>query len=154
MDSKDLSLYITRNSAGENTDHLVMSKKKPVEPKFRRGMTKMPISSVSTEKFKYLFKFYEKNYNKRLLVSQFKNEIQTAISGLEYTITRNKNTIVHRKLVSNPLPFQQTIAAPTKRINTHKNHADQPSCSKTLDTENCGGIPYKRQERNAPTHKP
>ena len=28
VDSKDLSVYITRNSAGEITDHLVMSKKK------------------------------------------------------------------------------------------------------------------------------
>ena len=37
VDSKDLSVYNTRNTAGEITDHLVMSKKKTVEPKFRRG---------------------------------------------------------------------------------------------------------------------
>ena len=37
-DSKDLSVYITRSSTGEITDHLVMSKKKTNDPKYRRGM--------------------------------------------------------------------------------------------------------------------
>ena len=39
VDSKDLSVYITRNSGGQITDHLVMSKKKTAEPKYKRGMT-------------------------------------------------------------------------------------------------------------------
>ena len=39
VDSKDLSVYITRSSTGEITDHLVMSKKKTTDPKYRRGMT-------------------------------------------------------------------------------------------------------------------
>ena len=39
VDSKDLSVYITSNSAGQITDHLVMSKKKTAEPKYKRGMT-------------------------------------------------------------------------------------------------------------------
>ena len=64
VDSKDLSVYITRNSTGEVTDHLVMSKKKTGEPKFRQGMTfqqtKKPTGSVSMNKIKHLFKFYEK----------------------------------------------------------------------------------------------
>ena len=38
-DSKDLSVYITRSSTGEITDHLVMSKEKTTDPKYRRGMT-------------------------------------------------------------------------------------------------------------------
>ena len=38
-DPKDLSVYITRNSAGEITDHVVMSKKKTNDPKYRRAMT-------------------------------------------------------------------------------------------------------------------
>ena len=54
VDSKDLSVYITRYSAGEITDHLVMSKKKTVKPKLRRGMTlsqtKNLTSSVSMDK--------------------------------------------------------------------------------------------------------
>ena len=33
VNSKDLSVYITRNSAGEITDHMVMSKKKTNDPK-------------------------------------------------------------------------------------------------------------------------
>ena len=70
VDSKDLSVYITRNSAGEITDHLVMSKKKTVDPNFRRGMTfqqtKKPTGSFSMNKFKYRFKFYEKKYKKRI----------------------------------------------------------------------------------------
>ena len=52
LDSKELSVHITRNSAGQITDHLVMSKKKTVEPKFRRGITfsqtKKPTSSQPT----------------------------------------------------------------------------------------------------------
>ena len=39
VNSKDLSIYITRNSVDEITDHLVMSKKKTNDPKYRRGMT-------------------------------------------------------------------------------------------------------------------
>ena len=35
-DSKDFSVYITRNSAGEIADHLVMSKKKTVDTKYKR----------------------------------------------------------------------------------------------------------------------
>ena len=52
VDSKDLSVYITRNSAGQITDHLVMSKKKTTEPKYKRGMTfsqtKKPTSAQTT----------------------------------------------------------------------------------------------------------
>ena len=124
VDSKDLSVYITRNSAGEITDHLVTSNKKTVDPKFRRGMTfqqtKKPTGSVSMNKFQYLFEFYEMNYKKGSLDSEFKNKIQTTVSGTDHTVTTSKNKIIHRKLISNPLPFQQTITAPTKRITTRK----------------------------------
>ena len=70
VDSKDLSVYITRKTAREITDNLVMSKKKTVEPKFRRGMTfsqtkKPPINTASTNKFNYPFKFYGKKTTKR-----------------------------------------------------------------------------------------
>ena len=67
MDSKDLSVYITRNSTGQITDHLVMSKKKIAEPRYKRGMTfsqtKKPTSAVS--KFEYPFKFHEKKTTKK-----------------------------------------------------------------------------------------
>ena len=136
--SKYLSVYITRNSAREITDHLVMSKKKTVEPNFRRGMTfsqtKKPTSSVCMNKFEYPFKFYEKNYKKGSLESKFINQI------------------VHRKLISNPLPFQQPNTAPKKRISTRNNETDQPTCSKTLDATNKGGAPciYSRNETPKP----
>ena len=39
VDSKDLSVYITRNSAGEITGYLVMLKQKSNDSKYRRGMT-------------------------------------------------------------------------------------------------------------------
>ena len=38
MDCKDLSVYITGNTAGQITDDLVMSKKKMEEPKYERGI--------------------------------------------------------------------------------------------------------------------
>ena len=41
-DSKDLSVYITRNSTGEITDHLVMSKKKTTDPKYGRSPRPSP----------------------------------------------------------------------------------------------------------------
>ena len=79
-DSKDLSVYITRSSTGEITDHLVMSKKKTTDPKYRRGMTfsqtKKPLNTVSTNK--YPFSFYGKNYKTNSLGSTFSNELQTS----------------------------------------------------------------------------
>ena len=134
VDSKDLSVYITRNSTGQITDHLVMSKKKIAEPRYKRGMTfsqiKKPISAVS--KFEYPFKFYEKNYKKGSMESKFKNKIQIAVSGTRHTVTTDKNKVINRKLISNPLPFQQTTTTPAKKINTRQNTADQLTCSKTL----------------------
>ena len=51
---------------GQITDHLVMSKKKIAEPRYKRGMTfsqtKKPTSAVSY--FEYPFKFYEKTTKK------------------------------------------------------------------------------------------
>ena len=38
--------------------------------------------------------------------------------GTEQTVTTSKNKMVHTKLIFNPLPFHQTVAAPLKRINT------------------------------------
>ena len=151
VDSKDLSVYITRNSAGEITEHLVMSKKKMAEPKYKRGMTfsqpKKPTSSVRTNKFES-FKFYEKNYKKGSTESKFKNKIPSDVSGTKHTVTTDKNKTIHRKLISNPLPFQQTATTPAKRINTRQNTADQPTCSKTLDIANNGGAHciYSRKE--------
>ena len=146
VDSKDLSVYVTRNKAGDITDHFVMSKKKTVEPKFRRGMTfsqtkKPPMNTVSTNKFNYPFKIYEKNYKKNSLDSKFKNIIQTPVSGTKHTVTTDKKRVIHRKLIPNPLPFQQTTTAPTKRINTRQNTADQPTCCKTLDKPETNDTP-------------
>ena len=87
--------------------------------------------------------------------SKFTNNIQTAVSGTKHTVTTDKNKTVHRKLISNPLPFQQTTTTLTKRINSRQNAIDQPSCSKTLD--NNGGTPciYSRKEapKNTITHE-
>ena len=80
---------------------------------------------------------------------KFKNKIQTAVSGTKHTVTTDKTKTVHRKLISNPLPFQQTTTTTlTKRINTRQNTIDQPICSKTLDNTNNGGTPciYSRKE--------
>ena len=80
------------------------------------------------------------------------NKIQTIVSGTKHTVTTDKNKTVHRKLISNPLPFQQTTTTLTKRIN---NAINQPTCSKTLD--NNGGTPciYSRKEapKNTITHE-
>ena len=63
-------------------------------------------------------------------------------------MTTEKNKVIHRKLISNPLPFRQTTTTPAKKINTRHNTADQPTCSKTLDKAATSGAPciYSRKE--------
>ena len=70
-------------------------------------------------------------------------------------MTTDKNKILHRKLIFNPLPSQQTTTAPTKRINTRQNTADQPTCSKTLDKLDTNGTPciYSRKETPKPSNQ-
>ena len=134
VDSKDLSVYITRNSAGEITNHLVMSKKKINDPKYRRGMTftqkQKPSNMISNEKnTNYPFTFFEKVHTNCSLGSKFKKKQLIAVSGTKHTVTTDKNKILHRNLISNPIPFQAT-ATPTKRISTRlTTKADKPSCS-------------------------
>ena len=138
VNSKDLSVYITRNSAGEITDHLVMSKKKTNDPKYRRGMTltqkQKPSNTVSKEiNTNYPFTFFEKTHTKCSLGSKFKNKPLTAVSGTKHTVTTDKNKILHRKLISNPILFQATTT-PTKRIDTRlTTTAEKPTCSKTME---------------------
>ena len=150
-DSKELSVYVTHNSVGENTHHLVMLKKKTNDPKYRRGMTltrnKKPSNAVSNGKhFEYPFTFFEKVQTKSSLENKFNKKPQIAVSGTRHTVTTDKNKILHRKLISNPIPFQAT-ATPTKRINTRLTiTTDKPSCSKTTETT-CG---YRRKKPPRP----
>ena len=151
VDSKDLSVYITRNSAGEITDHLVMSKKKINDAKYRRGMTftqkQKQSNTVSNEKnTNYPFSFFEKAHTKCSLGSKFKKIPLIAVSGTKHTVTTDKNKILHRKLIYNPIPFQ-AIVTPTRRISTRMTTtADKPSCSKM--TENI--CAYRRKETPKP----
>ena len=145
VNSKDLSVYITRNSAGEMTDHLVMSKKKTNDPKYRRGMTftqkQKPSNTVSKGKnTNYPFTFFERTNTKCSLGSKFKNKHLIAVSGTKHTVTTDKNKMLHRKLIYNPIPFQATTT-PTKRINTRLTAtAEKPTCSKTMENT-CLPIP-------------
>ena len=82
--------------------------------------------------------------------SKFKNKIQTAVWGTKHTVTTGKNKTIHIKLISNPLPFQQTTTTPSKKINTLQNTADQLTCSKTLDIANNGGAPCVYSRKEAP----
>ena len=152
VDSKELSVYITRNSTGEITDHLVMSKKKSNGPKYRRGMTftqkKKQSNTVSSDRnSNYIFTFDEKTRIKSSLGSKFDNKPQTAISGTKHTVTTDKNRSIHRKLISNPIPVQNT-ATPTKRMNTRQS-TEQPSCSKTTEAETTT-CSYRKKEPPRP----
>ena len=129
-----------------------MSKRKSNDPKYRRGMTftqnKKPSNTVSNGKnHNYPFTFYEKAHTKSSLGSKFENKPQTAISGTKHTITTDKNKTIHQKLISNPIPIQNT-ATPTKRIKTRQS-TEQPSCSKTTEdgTTTCS---YRRKEPPRP----
>ena len=82
--------------------------------------------------------------------SKFKNKIHIAVSGTRHTVKTDKNKVIHRKLISNPLPFQQTTTTPAKKINTRQNTADQPTCSKTLDKAATSGAPCIYSKKEAP----
>ena len=148
----ELHFKQTPRTKKSNLKNSISAKKKMAEPKYKRGttfsQTKKQTSSVSTNKFEYPFKLYEKNYKKRSMEKKFKNKVQTAASGTKHTLTTDKNKTIHRKLISNPLPFEQATSTPAKRKNTHQNAADQRTCSKTLDIVNNGGAPciYSRKE--------
>ena len=128
-----------------------MSKKKINDPKYRRGMTftqkQKPSNTVSYGKnTNYPFTFFEKAHTKSSLGSKFSNELHIAISGTKHTVTTAKNKTIHRKLISNPIPFQATTT-PTKRINTRLTTTNEkPSCSKTAETT----CIYRRKETPRP----
>ena len=130
-----------------------MSKKQTTHPEYQRVMTftqnNKPTNTVSMEKnTNYSFTFFEKTQKKRSVGSKFENKLQTAISGTKHTVTTDKKT-THRKLISNPLPFQSAVI-PTKQINTRMTAAtEKPSCSKAGEQATCC---YRRKE--PPKHNP
>ena len=129
-----------------------MSKKQSTDPKYRRGMTftqnKKPSNTVSSDRnSNYPFTFYEKTRTKSSLGVKFDNKPQTAIFGTKHTITTDKNRTIHRKVISNPIPFQNT-ATPTKRMST-RHSTEQPSCSKTTEDESTTGS-YRIKEPPRP----
>ena len=133
------------------TDHLVKSKKKINDPKYRRGMTftqkEKPSNTVSNENNTiYPFTSFEKAHTKCSLGSKFKSKPLIAVSGTKHTVTTDKNKILHSKLISKPIPFQAT-ATSTKRISTRlTTTADKPSCSKKTE-KTCA---YRRKETPKP----
>ena len=124
------------------------------ELKYKGGMTfsqtKKASSSLSTNKIRTSFQISLKELQERIHESKFKNKTQTAVSGTKLAVTTDKNKTIHRKLISNPLPFQQTTTTPAKKINTRQSTADQPTCSKTLDTVNNGRAPCINSRKEAP----
>ena len=114
------------------------------------SQTKKASSSVSTNKIRTSFQISQKELQGRIHESKFKNKTQTAVSGTKLAVTTDKNKTIHRKLISNPLPFQQTTTTPAKKINTRQSTADQPTCSKTLDTVNNGRAPCINSRKEAP----
>ena len=84
--------------------------------------------------------------------SKLKNKVQIAVSGRRHTVTTDKNKVIYRKLISNPLPSQQTTT-PAKKINTRQNTADQPTCSKTLDNATTSGAPCIYSMRDTEEHR-
>ena len=148
-DAQDLSVYITRSSTGEITDHLVMSKKKANEPKYRRGMTfsrtRRPLNTVSTNS--YPFSIYEKAYKRTPwaanLITRYKQPSRVQNTQLP------PKKVIHRKLISIPLPFQNA-KTPMKRISTRQATMEQPYCSKTTDSSTT--CIYRRKEPPKPNN--
>ena len=53
---------------------------------------------------KFPYQFQKKKQNKNRFESIYETKPQTAIAGTKHTITTDTNKIIHRKLISNPLP--------------------------------------------------
>ena len=87
-------------------------------------------------------------HKKNSLGRKFNNKIQTAISGTKHTVTTQKK-VIHRKLISNPLPFQNATTL-TKQISTRQVTMEQPSCSKTTDSSTT--CMYRRKEPTKPNN--
>ena len=95
VDSIDLSVYIARNSAGELINHLVMSKKKINDPKYRRGLTftqnRKPSNTVSNYKnFNYPFIFFEKAQTKSSLGRKINRRLQSLEPNIQSPPTKTK----------------------------------------------------------------
>ena len=60
----------------------------------------------------FLYKCLEKKQKKSKFKSGYQSEPQTAVAGTKHTITTDTNRILHRKLVSKPLPnsFQNPLS--------------------------------------------
>ena len=58
------------------------------------------------------YEFSEKKQNKNKFASKYESEPKTAAAGTKLTITTDTNSILHRKLVSKPLPnsFQNPLS--------------------------------------------
>ena len=90
---------------------------------------KRPNTSVSMESQRnYPFQFYEKNSNKKSLEGRFYPKLKTAISGTDHTVTTEDNKLVHRRLISQPIIFQED----SPRAKSQKRDGTMQSESKTL----------------------
>ena len=58
------------------------------------------------------YKFLEKRQTKNKFESEYQRKPQTAVAGTKDTITTDTNKVIHRKLVSKPLPnsFQNLLS--------------------------------------------
>ena len=123
-----MPVYLSRNEEGDVTNHLIMAKTR-VEEKAgntQKSPKKKPNNSASIQE--YPFKFYEKNTNKRSLEGKFKPKLKTAVTGTEHTVTTEDNKIIHRKLISQPINFQED----SPRAKVAKREASTSAESKTL----------------------
>ena len=61
---------------------------------------------------KFPYKFLEKGQKKNKFESEYQTKPQTAVAGTKHTIITDTNKIIHRKLVSKPLPnsFQKPLS--------------------------------------------
>ena len=86
-----------RTDKGTNYDQLIMK-------------TPRKLKCDVSNNFPY--KFLEEKQNKNKFESEYQTKPQTAIVGTKHTITTDTNKVLHRKLVSKPLPnsFQNPLS--------------------------------------------
>ena len=98
----EIPIYVTRNEDGEVSNHIVMTRTKAEENVLAEKSPKKK-NSVSN----YLFRFFEKNHNKKSLEGRFQKHQQTAVKGTEHTVTTDIGKTMHRKFISDPIIFQK-----------------------------------------------
>ena len=105
-----LQVYVARDGSGNISDHIVMADKVP-----KRVRNIPPYYA------------YERSRNPKSFSSKYKQIPCRIISETDHTVKTDKGKIIHKKLISNPITFQQQKGT-LKRDGSPSKRGSNPKC--------------------------